>query len=81
MKFDIKDIEHLEHTKIGDVVVFPDGNVSDIQYRTWKERLFTWPWMPFNKYKSVETGYLLDNQIMIVSRNTYKRIKESGRLR
>lgn len=54
--------------------IIPDRNVSDIGYRTWRERLFTRPWKPLIRNKPVTTAYVVDKTIL-VSWATYLKIK------
>ena len=44
--------------------------------RSFVERLFTAPWRPLKKYKSVKspTAYIINNGVMIVSPETYKKM-------
>lgn len=75
--WNMDDIKHLEHTRIGDMTVFPDRNVSDLEYRTWFERLFSLPWRPWRRYKYTEAVYVIDKMV-ICSHSTYKKIKNRG---
>ncbi len=46
---------YLSVGRIGDYTVYTSGNltVPDLVSRTWAERLFTWPWRPLQKLKTV----------------------------
>lgn len=52
-----------------------DINVSDIENLTWKERLLSWPWKPWVRYKKVQTAYFYDKYIL-VSYETYMGMKD-----
>jgi hypothetical protein len=56
--------------------VTQDRNVSDIHMvrRTIKERLFTFPWRPFTRYKPIycPSAYVLKDGTVIVSPKTYR---------
>lgn len=57
----------------------PDRNIGDIEFveRSWKERLFTWPWNPFNKYKTLECNMVYRvNGEFICSYKTYEILKK-----
>jgi hypothetical protein len=53
--------------------IVPDRNVSDLIHRSWKQRLFSWPWKPWVKYQRLETCYII-NDMAIVSYETYNKI-------
>lgn len=55
--------------------------VSDLERvkRTWKERLFSRPWNPLQKYKTEYRPYaLIAGSICIVSYQTYAKLIEEG---
>lgn len=57
--------------------VVPNMYISDVETveRSWKERLFTFPWEPFKKYKEVYNPrvWLVGDDIL-VSYETYSRM-------
>lgn len=57
--------------------ILPCMYVSDISIvkRTWKERLFSLPWKPFQKTKEIEEPKVyLSETIAVVSYKTYYRL-------
>lgn len=54
-----------------------DVNVSDIRRRTWKERLFTLPWTPWQPTKYSPKCYLMADGTLIVSPKTKLLLEEA----
>lgn len=64
---------------VGGMKVIIDNHVRDYDLvkRTWKERLFTWPWKPFKKYNSVFNPkyYKFGNENILCSPQGYEILK------
>lgn len=60
--------------------VLEDKHVSDIHMvrRTIRERLFSFPWTPFKRYKPMycPSAYVLRDGTVIVSPKTYKMLQK-----
>jgi hypothetical protein len=55
-----------------------------LEKRTWKERLFSWPWEPTRKFKSVPDGYMMEDGMvygfgdkMVVNPNTFDAMQKA----
>jgi len=57
--------------------VVEDIHVPDLKPRTWKERLFTWPWTPWVKTKYSPRAYILNDGTIVVSPRTKKLLEEA----
>lgn len=64
-------------------VIVSDAEKYKTVSRPWKERLFTWPWKPLLKAKSIPDGYFIKNgkvikygDQIIVNPVTYKQLEE-----
>lgn len=60
--------------QMGGFEIVGDVHVSDIERRSWRERLFSRPWRPLKKTKYSPTAYIVGNQI-IVSIQTFLRFE------
>lgn len=65
-------------------IIVASKYVSDLTKvdRTWKERLFTLPWNPFKKTKTVKSqiAYCTEDGFVYVSYETFEKWKSSGQL-
>ena len=66
---------------VAGVPVYPSAFVSDVSRvrRTWKQRLFTWPWRPWRAYRAEETpmAYYVSGEVH-VSCKTYSRLQSES---
>lgn len=67
--------------KLDDVEVRPSSYVSDVRTRGWRERLFTFPFRPLTKYVPSHTAFLVGKNQVLVSWQTFRKIRDavSGR--
>lgn len=65
-----------------DIIVHPGVNVRKTRHRTWRERLLTWPWKPWESCQdyTVAEDLLRDGQVLkldgrlMMNRATYNRL-------
>lgn len=60
--------------------IVPDIYISDLDTvkRTWKERLFSFPWAPFKSHKTIENPkvYCIDNTYFVSTKTFETLLKE-----
>ena len=70
-----------ELLQYANISIVPDQHIPDHMWvrRSWKERLFTLPWSPFKKTKTVDQsiGYMFRNTIF-VSYKTFNLLVKEG---
>lgn len=61
--------------------IIEDSNVTDLKivYRTWAERLFTLPWTPFKKTKTIYApiAYHMSDGTIVISPKTMQILQEA----
>lgn len=55
-------------------IIVVDLFISDFEYRPLKERLFSWPWKPWEKYCYRPKCFVCDNKVLVTVR-TYDKLK------
>lgn len=77
-------MDHLTKNWLSQLELIPCEFISDTTYarRSWFERLFTRPWSPWIRTKSIYSPglYILENGSVMVSYKTYELVMEQKML-
>lgn len=68
----------ISHDKFNGLKIVVNNHITDaaVAKRSWKERLFTRPFKPFEKFRVVNDphAFILDNGTIVCSQGTYNKI-------
>ena len=63
--------------EIGGFTIRPDRNVPQFRVRSWRERLFSFPWRPLVRIEDQDIAFIMDKNIL-VSWKTFSKLKDEG---